>query len=74
MEVREEAVDSWAYQDLYPYGMMKSLSKALDMVLMGYGTGGRLRPSWTNIGRELKVFFLRIFGSCHRSGDQTWTR
>ena len=34
-------MDSWAYKDLYPYGMIKSVSKALDMVLMGYGTGGR---------------------------------
>ena len=34
-----EVVDSWIYKDISPYGMIKSVSKDFEMVLIGYGTG-----------------------------------
>ncbi len=36
-----EIVDSWAYKDISPYGMIKSVLKNLQMVLIGYGTGAK---------------------------------
>jgi hypothetical protein len=36
-----EVVDSWIYKDISPYGMIKSVSKDLEMVLLGYGTGAK---------------------------------
>jgi hypothetical protein len=34
-------VDTWAYKDVSPYGLIKSQSKDLEMVLIGYGTGAK---------------------------------
>jgi hypothetical protein len=34
-------VDTWVYKDVSPYGMVKSVSKDLEMVLLGYGTGAK---------------------------------
>jgi hypothetical protein len=34
-------VDSWIYKDVSPYGMIKSVSKDIEMVLIGYGTGAK---------------------------------
>ena len=34
-----ETVDTWIYKDVSPYGMIKSQSKDMEMVLIGYGTG-----------------------------------
>ena len=36
-----EVVDSWIYKDISPYGMIKSVSKDFEMVLIGYGTGAK---------------------------------
>jgi hypothetical protein len=36
-----EVVDSWIYKDVSPYGMVKSVSKDIEMVLIGYGTGAK---------------------------------
>ena len=37
----ENVVDTWVYKDVSPYGMVKSQSKDLEMVLIGYGTGAK---------------------------------
>lgn len=37
----ENVVDTWVYKDISPYGMVKSQSKDLEMVLIGYGTGAK---------------------------------
>jgi len=37
----ENVVDTWVYKDVSPYGMIKSQSKDLEMVLIGYGTGAK---------------------------------
>jgi len=34
-------VDTWVSKDIFPYGMVKSVSKDLEMVLLGYGTGAK---------------------------------
>jgi len=36
-----ETVDTWVYKDVSPYGMIKSQSKDMEMVLVGYGTGAK---------------------------------
>lgn len=36
-----EVADSWIYKDISPYGMIKSVSKDFEMVLIGYGTGAK---------------------------------
>jgi hypothetical protein len=37
----EGTVDTWMYKDVSPYGMIKSVSKDMEMVLLGYGTGAK---------------------------------
>jgi len=37
----EGVVDTWVFKDITPYGMVKSQSKDLEMVLVGYGTGAK---------------------------------
>jgi hypothetical protein len=38
----EELVeDTWIHKDISPYGVVKSKSKDLEMVLLGYGTGAK---------------------------------
>ena len=37
----EGVVDTWMYKDVSPYGMIKSQSKDMEMVLIGYGTGAK---------------------------------
>jgi hypothetical protein len=37
----EGVVDTWMYKDVSPYGMIKSQSKDMEMVLVGYGTGAK---------------------------------
>jgi len=37
----EGVVDTWMYKDISPYGMIKSQSKDMEMVLVGYGTGAK---------------------------------
>jgi len=34
-------VDTWMQKDVAPYGMVKSVSKESEMVLVGYGTGAK---------------------------------
>ena len=36
-----ELVDAWVYKDVSPYGMIKSETKDLEMVLLGYGIGAK---------------------------------
>lgn len=36
-----ETVDTWVYKDVCPYGMIKSVTKDTEMVLIGYGTGAK---------------------------------
>jgi hypothetical protein len=36
-----ETVDTWIYKDISPYGMVKSVSKDFEMVLLGYGSGAK---------------------------------
>jgi hypothetical protein len=36
-----ETVDTWVYKDVSPYGMIKSQSKDMEMVLLAYGTGAK---------------------------------
>ena len=40
-------VDTWIYKDVSPYGMVKSVSKDLEMVLIGYGTGAKTQITET---------------------------
>ncbi len=37
----KDAVDTWVYKDVSPYGLIKSQSKDMKMVLIGYGTGAK---------------------------------
>ena len=43
----EGVVDTWVYKDVSPYGMIKSLSKDTEMVLIGYGTGAKTQITET---------------------------
>jgi len=36
-----ETVDTWVYKDISPYGLIKSVSRDTEMVLIGYGTGAK---------------------------------
>jgi hypothetical protein len=36
-----ETVDTWIYKDISPYGLIKSVSRDMEMVLIGYGTGAK---------------------------------
>jgi len=36
-----ETVDTWIYKDVSPYGLIKSQTKDMEMVLLGYGTGAK---------------------------------
>jgi hypothetical protein len=36
-----ETVDTWIYKDVSPYGLIKSQSRDMEMVLVGYGTGAK---------------------------------
>jgi hypothetical protein len=40
-------VDTWVYKDVSPYGMIKSQSKDMEMVLTGYGTGAKTQITET---------------------------
>jgi hypothetical protein len=42
-----ETVDTWIYKDVFPYGMIKSVSKDTEMVLLGYGTGAKTQITET---------------------------
>jgi len=42
-----ETVDTWVYKDVSPYGMIKSQSKDMEMVLIGYGTGAKTQITET---------------------------
>jgi len=37
----KDVVDTWVYKDVSPYGLIKSQSKDMKMVLIGYGTGAK---------------------------------
>ncbi len=37
----ERVVDAWVAKNISPYGMVKSQSKEIEMVLLGYGTGAK---------------------------------
>lgn len=37
----EDVVDIWVFKEVYPYGLIKSISKDTEMVLIGYGTGAK---------------------------------
>jgi hypothetical protein len=43
----EGVVDTWMYKEVSPYGMIKSVSKDTDMVLIGYGTGAKTQITET---------------------------
>ena len=43
----EGVVDTWMYKDVSPYGMIKSVSKDMEMVLIGYGTGAKTQITET---------------------------
>ena len=43
----EGVVDTWMYKDVSPYGMIKSVSKDTEMVLLGYGTGAKTQITET---------------------------
>jgi hypothetical protein len=36
-----ETADTWVYKEVSPYGLIKSQSKDMEMVLIGYGTGAK---------------------------------
>jgi hypothetical protein len=36
-----ETVDTWIYKDVSPYGLIKSQTKDMEMVLLGYGAGAK---------------------------------
>jgi hypothetical protein len=40
-------VDTWMYKDVSPYGLIKSVSKDTEMVLIGYGTGAKTQITET---------------------------
>ncbi len=40
-------VDTWMYKDVAPYGMIKSVSKDTEMVLIGYGSGAKTQITET---------------------------
>ncbi len=42
-----ETSDTWIYKDVSPYGMVKSVSKDTEMVLIGYGTGAKTQITET---------------------------
>lgn len=37
----EGIVDAWVFKDVYPYGLIKSQSKDIEMILIGYGSGAK---------------------------------
>jgi hypothetical protein len=43
----EGVVDTWVYKDVSPYGMIKSVSKDTEMLLIGYGTGAKTQITET---------------------------
>ncbi len=43
----EGVVDTWIYKDVSPYGLIKSVSKDTEMVLIGYGTGAKTQITET---------------------------
>jgi hypothetical protein len=43
----EGVVDTWMYKEVSPYGMVKSVSKDTEMVLIGYGTGAKTQITET---------------------------
>ena len=43
----EGVVDTWVYKDVSPYGMIKSVSKDTEVVLIGYGTGAKTQITET---------------------------
>jgi hypothetical protein len=43
----EGVVDTWMYKDVSPYGMIKSQSKDMEMVLTAYGTGAKTQITET---------------------------
>jgi hypothetical protein len=43
----EGVVDTWMYKVVSPYGMIKSVSKDTEMVLLGYGTGAKTQITET---------------------------
>jgi hypothetical protein len=42
-----ETVDTWIYKDISPYGLIKSVSRDTEMVLIGYGTGAKTQITET---------------------------
>ena len=43
----EGVADTWMYKEVSPYGMVKSVSKDTEMVLIGYGTGAKTQITET---------------------------
>lgn len=43
----EGIVDAWVYKDVSPYGLIKSQSKDMEMVLIGYGSGAKTQITET---------------------------
>lgn len=49
VQYQDEAgtVDAWMHKDVGPYGLVKSQSKDMEMVLLGYGSGARTQIAET---------------------------
>ncbi len=43
----EGIVDAWVYKEVSPYGLIKSKSKDLEMILIGYGSGAKTQITET---------------------------
>lgn len=43
----EGIVDAWVYKEVFPYGLIKSQSKDMEMVLLGYGSGAKTQITET---------------------------
>ncbi|MCL2669584.1 MAG: hypothetical protein FWE89_02760 [Syntrophaceae bacterium] len=43
----QAVVDTWVQKDVPPYGLVKSVSKETEMVLLGYGTGAKTQITET---------------------------
>lgn len=43
----EGIVDTWIYKDIFPYGLIKSQSRDMEMVLIGYGSGAKTQITET---------------------------
>lgn len=62
----EGVVDTWIDKDVSPYGLIQSVSKDMEMVLIGYGTGAK-----TKLQRPLRSLRCPINLKNDRKQDKT---